>query len=40
LSAGTIEAVARVIGDLYSGSELTRIMASAGFLDPLGEREH
>jgi uncharacterized protein (TIGR02391 family) len=36
-SAGTIEAVARVIGDLYTGSELTRIMSSAKFLDPLGE---
>lgn len=36
-SAGTIEAVARVIGDLYSGSELARIMVEARFLDPLGE---
>lgn len=36
-SPGTIEAVARVIGDLYSGSELARIMVEARYLDPLGE---
>ncbi|UIR39713.1 TIGR02391 family protein (plasmid) [Rhodococcus sp. DMF-1] len=36
-SAGTVEAVARVIGDLYSGSELTRILASVKLADPLGE---
>lgn len=37
-SAGTIEAVAKAIGELYSGSELTRILASTKLPDPLGER--
>lgn len=36
-STGTIEAVGKVLGDLYSGSELTRIIVEAKFLDPLGE---
>jgi hypothetical protein len=35
-SAGTIEAVAKVIGDLYSGSELTRMLASIKLADLLG----
>lgn len=38
-SHGTIENVARIVGDLYSGSELTRILASVGLPDPFGERE-
>ncbi|UQX11434.1 hypothetical protein [Candidatus Mycobacterium methanotrophicum] len=36
-SVGTIEAVAKVVGELYSGSELTRILASVNLPDPLGE---
>lgn len=34
---GTVEDVAKIIGDLYSGSELTRILAQARIADPLGE---
>lgn len=36
-SAAATEAVAKVIGDLYSGSELTRILVSLKLPDPLGE---
>lgn len=36
-SAGTIEAVAKAIGDLYSGSELTRVLATAKLPDAMGE---
>ncbi|ORA27378.1 TIGR02391 family protein [Mycobacterium aquaticum] len=34
---GSIENIARIIGELYSGPELTRILASVGMPDPLGE---
>jgi uncharacterized protein (TIGR02391 family) len=34
---GTVEDVAKIIGDLYRGSELTRILAQARIADPLGE---
>jgi uncharacterized protein (TIGR02391 family) len=36
-SVGTIEAVAKIVGELYSGSELTRILASVNLPDPLSE---
>ncbi len=36
-SLGSVENVARLIGDLYRGSELTRILISTGLPDPLGE---
>lgn len=29
---GTIEGVSRIIGDLYSGTEITRIMAKSRFV--------
>ena len=38
-SAGTIEAVARALGDLYTGSELTRLLAGVRLPDPLGATE-
>jgi uncharacterized protein (TIGR02391 family) len=34
---GSIENIARIIGELYTGPELTRILASVGMPDPLGE---
>jgi hypothetical protein len=34
---GTIEAVAKAIGELYSGSELTRVLATAKLPDVIGE---
>ncbi|WP_396912836.1 TIGR02391 family protein [Mycolicibacterium sp.] len=34
---GSIENIARIIGELYTGSELTRILMSVGMPDPLGE---
>ncbi|MBN7300436.1 TIGR02391 family protein [Mycobacteroides abscessus subsp. bolletii] len=34
---GSIENIARIIGDLYTGPELTRILVSVGMPDPLGE---
>lgn len=34
---GSIENIARIIGELYTGAELTRILASVGMPDPLGE---
>lgn len=34
---GSIENIARIVGELYSGPELTRILAAIGMPDPLGE---
>lgn len=34
---GTIEAVAKAIGEMYSGSELTRVLATAKLPDVIGE---
>lgn len=34
---GSIENIARIIGELYTGPELTRILASVGMPDPLGD---
>lgn len=34
---GSIENIARIIGNLYTGPELTRILVSVGMPDPLGE---
>ena len=34
---GSIENIARIIGELYSGPELARLLASVGMPDPLGE---
>lgn len=34
---GSIENIARIIGELYTGPDLTRILKSAGMPDPLGE---
>lgn len=34
---GSIENIARIIGELYTGPELTRILTSVGMPDPLGE---
>lgn len=34
---GSIENIARIIGELYTGPELTRLLASVGMPDPLGE---
>ena len=34
---GTVEAVAKAIGDLYTGSELTRVLATAKLPDVIGE---
>ncbi|UQE75115.1 TIGR02391 family protein [Gordonia sp. PP30] len=34
---GTIEAVARAVGDLYTGTELTQLLADARLPDPFGE---
>ncbi len=34
---GSVENIARIIGELYTGPELTRILASVGMPDPLGE---
>lgn len=36
--SGTMEAVARAVGDLYSGSVLTQMLADAHLPDPLEER--
>ena len=36
-SAATIESVARAVGELYSGSELTQLLADARLPDPWGE---
>ncbi|AHC24706.1 MULTISPECIES: TIGR02391 family protein [Mycobacteriaceae] len=36
---GSIENIARIIGELYTGPELTRILISVGMPDPLGERQ-
>jgi uncharacterized protein (TIGR02391 family) len=33
---GSIENIARIIGEMYTGPELTRILASVGMPDPLG----
>jgi uncharacterized protein (TIGR02391 family) len=33
---GSIENIARIIGELYTGPELTRILAAVGMPDPLG----
>lgn len=33
---GSLEEVAKIVGDLYSGSELTRILDQIGLHDPLG----
>lgn len=33
---GSIEEIAKIVGDLYSGSELTRILEQTGLTDPLG----
>lgn len=33
---GSIEEIAKIVGDLYSGSELTRILDQVGLPDPLG----
>lgn len=35
-SQGSIEEIAKIVGDLYSGSELTRILVQVGLPDPLG----
>ncbi|AWT24948.1 hypothetical protein Csp1_01200 [Corynebacterium provencense] len=35
--SGTVEAVARAVGDLYSGSVLTQMLADTHLPDPLGE---
>lgn len=34
---GSIENIARIIGELYTGPELTRLLASVGMPDPLGD---
>lgn len=34
---GTVESVAHALGELYSGSELTRLLADVRLPDPLGE---
>lgn len=34
---GSIENIARIIGELYTGPELTRILASVGMPDPPSE---
>lgn len=36
-TAGTIESIAHAVGELYSGSELTRLLADKRLPDPLGE---
>lgn len=33
---GSIEEIAKIVGDLYNGSELTRILDQVGLPDPLG----
>ena len=38
-SQGTIEEIAKIIGELYSGSELTRLLDQANLSDPLGYGE-
>lgn len=36
-SIATVESVAKAVGDLYSGSELTRMLAEVRLKDALGE---
>lgn len=33
---GSVEAIAKIVGELYSGSDLTRILGGIGLPDPLG----